>query len=118
MKITLNTLDEFIAELKHAAAHRRRVLAGCARFRIDETWLQKEKVSREIGVVATAVVEDDAGENAVAYSLVEYSEVLGVEYVGKDLCPYNTVKAQEMEMRLRHELEAVGIELRPGKLEL
>jgi hypothetical protein len=108
MIVNLWSLEDFIAEI---TAERDSIADNIVRWMANQAPLQKEGISHQVEVWATAVRADGQGEPW----LLEFGQVAG-EVAADD--SRGMVKAEELRFTLKTACDKLGLKLRPGKIEL
>ena len=113
MEGVVNSLVDFVEEVRKAD----QLYQQCVRFEVDETPLQEERVTVAVAVIASAIVivrEEPATESEY---LLEWIEKCGVDnYAAQDRV--GTDRACEIRSELERSIKPIGLELRPGRVEL
>lgn len=113
MKVVVNSLTDFLEEVRRAED----LYQKCVRFEVDETPLQAERVTVDIAVIASAIVivqEEPATESEY---LLEWVERCGIDnHAASDMA--GTERAREFRRQLEEAVKPIGLDVRPGRVEL
>lgn len=111
MRVCVNTIDEFLAEVEECLESGQKLLENCVRVRIDRYAQQEEAVSFDVGLHATAAVCEDGQ----AKYLLEFSQGVGEDDGADDA---GSEKAAALRSQVIERLKPRGVKVRHGKIEL
>ncbi len=115
MIVKLNTIDEFLDELKDAG--RPGVIAHTVRFQVNRTAKQKSAITHQVDVWVTALMlmkhDDEQGEY-----LLELGMAMGQDGDLDEGEESGSDRAEAVRVKLADCCDDIGLRLRAGKIEV